>query len=105
MEAQVKSSSPITTWLKLRAKYEEYVTKAESSRWIFRGQQDTSWHLQPSLQRAMEHFHISLSEMRRYESRLLREFKRHFHSILKFFQVTCALHPSWPLPEWHEVSL
>jgi FRG domain len=83
MEARVKSSSPITTWKDLRNKYDEYVTKAKSSpepsRWIFRGQQNASWHLKPSLERAMEHFEKPLSKMRRYESRLVREFKRHLH--------------------------
>lgn len=73
----MRSSSPITTWSELQTKYEHYAVK--SSRWIFRGQQGASWRLTPSLQRAMDRFKIPLSEMRHFESRLLREFKRHFH--------------------------
>ena len=83
-ETSVKPSSPITTWSEIQTKYQQYATKSESSRWIFRGQQDACWSLKPSLQRALERFQIALPKMRRYENRLLREFKRHFHRYSKY---------------------
>jgi len=50
-----------------------------TAQWLYRGQRDASWNLEPSLERALRRFRIPLSELREYECRLLRQFRRHFH--------------------------
>ncbi len=75
-------SAPITTWCALKNKYEEYAAKPP--RWIFRGQKDSSWGLEPSLERVMRDFKKPLSEMRPFEDRLLGQFKRDFHRYSQY---------------------
>ena len=46
--------------------------------WIFRGQQDSAWGLETSLERAsVRRFGIRHKELPEIEAKLLREFKRH----------------------------
>src|SRR5947199_119509 len=50
--------------------------------WIFRGQRDSTWHLQPSLERTIGRFGLGLAQGSRLEGGLLRRFQRHAQHYL-----------------------
>lgn len=75
------TSLPITTWKDVESTYAE-LRAASSARWLFRGHRDSSWKLQPKLERVLQdRFKIALTEAApiEIERRLVREFKRHLH--------------------------
>jgi len=47
--------------------------------WIYRGQEDTSWTLETSLQRACEKWNTPLTQARELEKCITREFRRRSH--------------------------
>jgi hypothetical protein len=47
--------------------------------WIYRGQEDTSWTLETSLQRACGKWNIPLTQAREVEKSITREFRRRLH--------------------------
>lgn len=52
--------------------------KSRYSGWMFRGQPQTLWQLEPSLERAVSRrFGRPMATVADYESRLLRSFQRH----------------------------
>ncbi len=51
----------------------------QQERWIFRGQINSKWALQTTLERACKNYGHSLEEAKDNEERLLREFQRKYH--------------------------
>lgn len=57
----------------------ESIHEHQKQGWIFRGQKDSGWGLETSLERACRNFERSLSKAQDIERILLREFKRKYH--------------------------
>ncbi|KFI22552.1 FRG domain-containing protein [Nitrosococcus oceani] len=68
----------VSSWQALTKLYGDN-PKWSEDRWIFRGQSDCSWGLQPSLEREAERFKVPFDKRQQLEDELLREFKRHYH--------------------------
>jgi hypothetical protein len=64
----------ITTFDQLNQEFQSLSGK----RWLFRGQAGV-WPLTPSLERSIAKFGKNFEDIRKWETRLLREFRRHFH--------------------------
>src|SRR5215831_15115280 len=70
----------IKSWAELTKAYKTLAAGKGRRRWVFRGQQDAEWHLTSSLERvANGRFGEPFKKLRRIESRVVREFRRHFH--------------------------
>ena len=80
----VKPSEPISTWDELLSFYKNCEPSLWGNRWIFRAQEDSTWCLTSSLERAIYRQHgyflkdgrRSLEDARKWEKRLLRQFQR-----------------------------
>jgi hypothetical protein len=51
-------------------------------KWLFRGQKEASWRLEPALDRAMRRFNIPQPQWKSFEERTLREGQRNLHRYL-----------------------
>ncbi len=67
----------IASWRQL---YDEYLTLGtDVQKWIFRGQNDSSWGLETSLERVVSRFGWELTKSPGIEKALIRRFKRQSH--------------------------
>lgn len=105
----VKPSEPISTWDELLRFDKDCEPSLWKKRWIFRAQEDSTWCLTSSLERAIYRQHgyflkdgrKSLEDAQKWKSRLLRQFQRiapMFLSTARQEQLdgmACAIAPSW----------
>ncbi len=83
----METTKTIRTWESLSDTYS--LLFSTKRRWLFRGQKDAGWSLQPSLERALERFRRPIDQLRWCERFLLREFKRNFHRYSSYVPLDC----------------
>ncbi len=58
---------------------EQEIISHQQEKWIYRGQRNVEWPLQTSLERACENYGRDITEAKKIEDILLREFQRKYH--------------------------
>ncbi|MBI4557416.1 MAG: FRG domain-containing protein [Candidatus Hydrogenedentes bacterium] len=75
-----KCSIPIAKWEEALSEFRNLMSN--NVEWVFRGQGDSLWHLESSLERATDHHASKRNDAARIENELINNFKRGIHQYI-----------------------